>query len=121
MDNAETFAEEWAQGYGQQGQVNFDATGQVRGKFADMLPKLREAGISLREAVEFALSRLWPAGGDKTLAEVVEELRDSKKSMAERGTLREHSERAFRLRSQKIVDAFGDTLCRELTLDEAKA
>jgi integrase len=85
-----------------------------------MLPKLRERGISLREAVEFALPRIRPSGGDRTITEVIAEIKSEKLEMFRNGTLRENSEKAFRLRSQKVEDAFGVSLVRDLKLEEAK-
>jgi len=117
-------AEEWAKdqwnGYQDQGKVFFDSTSQERNEFANVLPKLRERGISLREAVEFALPRLRPSGGDRTFSEVIKEIKAEKLEMLKSGTLRENSEKAFRLRSQKVEDAFGASLVRDLTLEEAK-
>ena len=117
-------AESWAtnqwNGYQDQGKVFFDSTSQERNEFADMLPKLREHGISLREAVEFALPRIRPSGGDRTITEVIAEIKSEKLEMFRNGTLRENSEKAFRLRSQKVEDAFGASLVRDLTLEEAK-
>jgi integrase len=117
-------AEDWAKnewtGFRKDGESYFEASVAERNEFADMMPKLREAGISLREAVLFALPQLRPAGGDRTLREVVDQLRASKKGMLERKTLREHSERAFRVRSEKIIVEFGDTLVRDLTLAQVK-
>lgn len=120
QSSAETWADSQWRGYSKQGEVYFNSTTEERNDFASIMPKLRKSGISLKEAVEFALPRLKPAGGDRTFALVVEELRSSKKAMLERGTLREHSERAFRIRSEKIVDAFGQTLIRDLTLEEVR-
>lgn len=120
QSKAETWAQEQWNGAQNQGKVYFDATSAERNEFADVLPLLREKGISIREAVEFALPRLRPEGGDKTLAEIVEELRKSKVSMLSKGTLREHSERAFRIRSERIVEEFGEKLARDLTLPEVR-
>lgn len=117
-------AEGWAasqwNGYQDQGKVFFDSTSQERNEFANVLPKLRERGISLSEAVEFALPRLRPSGGDRTFSEVIKEIKAEKLEMLKSGTLRENSEKAFRLRSQKVEDAFGASLVRDLTLEEAK-
>lgn len=120
QSKAEAWAEQQWTGAQVQGEVYFEATSAERNQFADVLPLLRAKGISLREAVEFALPRLRPDGGDKSLREIVEELRVSKASMLERGTLRDHSERSFRIRSEKIIQEFGDTLARNLTLAEVK-
>jgi integrase len=121
LDAAKKFAKEQRDGKEVQGKVFFSATDRERNEFADLLPKLRDAGVTLREAVEFALPRLRPAGGDKTLSGVIEELRASKLAMLEKGTLREHSERAFRIRSEKVRVEFGDVLVRDLILDEVKS
>lgn len=117
---AEQWASEQWNGAKKQGEIYFEATSEERNEFANILPKLREAGLSLREVVEFALPRLLPEGGDRTLREIVEELRASKLRMLERNLLRERSERTFRLLSGKIVDEFGEKLVRNLTLLEVK-
>ena len=118
---AEKWAEQQWNGFKDHGKVYFDATSTERNEFADMLPLLREKGITLREAVLYALPRLRPEGGDKQLSEIVDELRTSKAAMLKRGTLREHSERTFRIVSERVVEAFGDTLARDLTLAEVKS
>jgi integrase len=118
---AEDFALHQWKGFQKQGESYFEATAAERIEFINTLPKLRKAGVSLIEAVEFALPRLRPAGGDRAFKEVIDELRESKKAMLDRGTLREHSERAFRIRTKKIVTAFGDLLVRDLTLDKTRA
>lgn len=118
LAKAKKYAKEQFDGKEVQGQMFFNATDAERNQFANMLPKLRDAGVTLQEAVEFAIPRLRPAGGDKTLSDVIEELRESKTVMLGKGTLREHSERAFRIRSEKIVVEFGEVLVRDLTLQE---
>lgn len=120
-DKAEQWASDQWKGFQKQGETFFEATTLERNEFADMLPLLREKGISLREAVMFALPRLRPEGGDKALSEIVEELRTSKAAMLKRGTLREHSERTFKIMSERVVEEFGETLARDLTLAEVKA
>jgi integrase len=121
LESARKFAKEQYDGKEVQGRVFFSAKESERNEFVDLLPLLREAGITLREAVEFALPRLRPTGGDRTLTQVIEELRASKLTMLEKGTLREHSERAFRIRSEKVLVEFGDQLVRDLMLDEVKS
>lgn len=120
-EDAELYADNQFKGFRKQGESYFNATTAERNEFANLVPKLRKAGISLTEAVEFALPRLRPAGGNRTLVEIIKELRDSKAAMLKRGTLREHSERAFRMRTRKIEDEFPRTLARDLTLDQVKA
>lgn len=113
-------AEEAWRGHQKQGEAYFEASIVERNEFVNELPKLRKAGVSLSEVVAFALPRLRPAGGDRTLAEVINEMRQSKQIQAERGSLRPHSERSFGARSQKVVDGLGDILARDLTLDNVR-
>lgn len=120
LDEAKEYAQKQYDGKEVQGKAFFDATDQERREFGEVLPMLRTAGISLRDAVHFAVPRLKPVGGDKTVEEVVEEIRADKLEMLESGVMRENSEKAFRLRSQKVVDAFGPSLVRDLILDEVK-
>ena len=118
----ESIAKKWADqqwsGHSKQGEVYFKATTEERNEFASLLPDLREAGISMTEAVRFALPRLRPPGGDKTLGEVIADMQLSKAEMLKRGVLRDRSERTFRTLSSKIADHLGDTLIRDLTLDD---
>ncbi len=99
---AEDFALHQWKGFKKQRESYFEATTAERNEFINMLPKLRKAGIGLTESIEFAIPRLVPTGGDRTFREVIAELRESKKGMLERGLLRDHSERTFRIRSEKI-------------------
>ena len=115
LDEAEQYAKKESDGAKIQGQAFFEATDQERREFADVLQKLRDSKVGLREAVEFAIPRLRPAGGDRTFSAVIEEIRQDKSEMLEDGTMRENSEKAFRIRSSKIRDAFGSLLVRDLT------
>mgnify|MGYP006079212745 CR=1 FL=1 len=114
-------AEEWAEdqwtGFSKQGEEFFRASPEERNEFANLIPKLRAAGVSLTEAIEFALPRIRPAGGDKTLSEVIAKMQASKAEMLKRKILRDRSERTFRTISNKIAEEFGSTRVRELTLD----
>jgi integrase len=118
----ESIAKKWADqqwsGHSKQGEVYFKATTEERNEFASLLPDLREAGISMTEAVRFALPRLRPPGGDKTLGEVITDMQLSKAEMLKRGVLRDRSERTFRTLSGKISDHLGESLIRDLTLDD---
>lgn len=117
-DAAEDWAADQWKGFSKQGEVYFRASTEERNEFANLLPKLRKAGVTLTEAVEFALPRIRPAGGDRTLTDVVQAMQTAKADMLTRGILRDRSERTFRTISNKITEEFGDTLVRELTLDQ---
>jgi hypothetical protein len=117
---AEDYASDQNDGKTTQGHVFFNATDSERTEFSDVLPQLRKAGVSLREAVEFAIPRLRPLGGDRTISEIVDELRASKDAMYKRDVIREDSWRSFRTRSNQVVLAFGNALARDLTLAEVR-
>ena len=58
LDGAKKFAKEQYDGKEVQGRVFFSAKDRERNEFVDLLPMLREAGITLREAVEFAFNKI---------------------------------------------------------------
>jgi integrase len=118
-------AEEWANkaflGYRKEGEGFFALSDTERREVAASLPLLREKGISISEAVQFAIKGLRPEGRTKTLREVVAELTASKAQRRERGDLRERSEQDFRHRGEKFACGFEGRLIAEITGDEIKA
>ncbi len=117
-------AEKWAsdefRGFRKQGEGYFTATSEERNELAICLPKLREHKISLTEAVEFAIKRLRPEGGERTVGEVIDEVVSSKKVRFERGDLRERSYRDFRHRAEKFQGPFEDTAVKDLSVADIK-
>lgn len=79
---------------------------------------LNEHSLSFVEAAEAAIKALRPAGGQRTLAQVLDELRQSKKSRFDRGELDARTEEDFRSRSLKIEAAMGSTLTALITGDD---
>lgn len=120
MAEAQDWADEQWLGRQTQGESFFDASEDERRQFAEVVPLLREKGIRLRDAVEFAIMRMQPAGGDKTIEEVVTEILSGKNEMLGRGILRSHSVRTFSSRSKTVVEAFGPKLMKDLTLADVK-
>jgi len=82
---------------------------------------LREHGISIAEAVQFAVKRMRPAGRTKTMRDVIEELIASKAQRFERGDLRERSFRDFRHRGEKFAAGFEARLVGEVSGEDVKA
>jgi integrase len=115
--DAERWAAEQYRGVRKQGEDYFKATESERREFTDWMPKLRESGISLAEAAAFALKRLRPEGGERSVVEAVNELVASKKLRFERGDLRERSYKDFMNRASKFADAFDELPIKELALD----
>jgi hypothetical protein len=71
---------------------------------------LKEHGLSFVECAEAAIKALRPEGGQRTVAQVLAELRASKKSRFDRGELDTRTEEDFRSRSLKIETALGAKL-----------
>ena len=78
-------------------------------------------GISLTEATAFAIKRLRPQGGERTVNEVVEELTKSKELRFKRGDLRERSYRDFRHRGLRFIAGFDGKPVKELDIDDIKS
>lgn len=117
---AQKFASQLFTGYKKQGEEYFKATDEERKEFSIGVPKLREHGITLTEAIEFAIKRLRPKGGERTIAEIAQEMIESKRIRHERGDLRERSFRDFNHRASKFADAFSETPSYDLTVEDLK-
>jgi integrase len=115
-------AEEWANneysGIRKQGEDYFKATADERRQFVEVLPVLRDKGLNLREVVDFAVPRLRPKGGEKSVETLVLEMIASKEARHQKGKLREHSVKDFRIRAKRFSAFFGDRLLRDLTASE---
>lgn len=115
---AEEYAAKEYRGSRKNGEVYFKATENERLEFGICLPKLREKGISLTEAVDFALVHLRPKGGDRTLKQVVDEMNESRKKRFERGSLRKTSYDDFLWKSNRFADSFPELPVNRLTKED---
>ena len=118
--DAELHADTVYQGSRNQGADFFALTDHQRREAVAVLPKLETAGLSLTEAVNFAIEHLRPAGGRKSMAAVAEEVVESKKMRYERGDLRERSYRDFRHRVDRFGASFTELPVYEVTVDHVK-
>jgi integrase len=82
---------------------------------AEALDLAREAGKPLLDLVRFAVERVSPAGGTRTLAEVANEMTAMKRGWFERGELRPASFRDFSQRAGRIARDLGGHPLPELT------
>jgi len=82
---------------------------------ARALALAKRTGKPLQHIVEFAVDRLCPAGGAKTLAELVAEMIEMKRGWLSRGDLRPASFRDFNARAGKIGDEIGSFPLPDLT------
>ena len=113
---AKDFALEQYNGSKNEGHEFFRITDTERRQFAYVLPQLRDAGISIEEAVNHALKTLKPQGGDRSIDQIVDELIESKRIRYERKDLRERSYRDFRHRSTAFADEFRGAMATEFQM-----
>ena len=112
---AEACADEAYSGHTKQGQDFFKPTLQDRRELITHIPALREKKLTVSEALTFALKHLLPAGRDKTLRAIADELIASKRVRYQEGHLRELSFKDFSLRAQKIAVGFEGRLASDIT------
>ena len=102
------------------GQSFFELTDAQRQEATLAFAKLSDAGLSLTEAVAYAITNLRPAGKGKTVAEVAEEVVASKKVRYERGDLRERSYRDFRHRVNRFGENFSSKMIHDVSTKAVK-
>ena len=119
--DAEKWADDTFAGCRKQGTDFFALSDDERREVAANLPELRKHGVSITEAVRFAVKHLRPEGRTKTVREVVKDLVTSKEQRFERGDLRERSYRDFRLRAERFATAFEGRIASEVSGAEIKS
>jgi integrase len=82
---------------------------------ADALKFIEPTGKPLAEVLAFAVARLCPEGGNKTLAELANEMIEIKRGWLERGDLRPKSYGDFKDRAGKIASEIGSYPLSSLT------
>jgi len=89
--------------------------------FADLMVLNSGSGKPLRAAVVLAVERLAPTGGNRTLAELADEMIEMKRGWLARGDLRNASFHDFASRAGKIRDEIGSfplpTLTKTIVFD----
>lgn len=118
LQDAKSLAEDYAKGAGVSGQSFFDLSDKDRLQATRAIQLTREHNVDLLEAVEFAIKRLRPNGGFKTVSEVVKEMQTSKRNRYEKGDLAYETFRSFRSRSDAFAEFFGDLRINELTKEQ---
>lgn len=119
--DAETWADQQFTGFRKQGQDFFALTDDERREIGANMPLLRKHGVSLSEAVRFAIKHLRPEGRGKTVRQVVDELIASKTQRFERGDLRERSHQDFCQRANRLADGLGGRIASEVSAQDIKA
>ena len=99
---AKRLAAQKYRGAKQQGESFFQLSEQERCEIVDWLPKLREAGITLPQASEFALTHLIGVNHTVTLSQFVAEFLKGKQQRLERGDIRPMTYSSFKTRSDKF-------------------
>lgn len=76
---------------------------------------MRKQEVSQLDAVKFALARMRPEGGNRTVAEVVAEILASKTARQTSGQLRPRSLKDFRVRTAKFITKYGDAPAKDVS------
>lgn len=79
---------------------------------------LKDKGLGFIEAVEFAVKRLRPEGGSRTVDDIIKDITASKKLRKEAGNLSVPTWRAWSCNSALISKQFGTRQVGEVTSDE---
>ena len=88
---------------------------QAAKQLTEAITQANRTGKPLLDVVAFAVERLCPAGGDKTLKELCDEMIEMKRGWLARGDLRVASFRDFNDRAGRIGDEIGSFPLPELT------
>lgn len=118
---AEAYAESQATTIKKHGQDFQTLSPAEMREIAAALDLLKPTGIGLLTAVEFAVRHMKPAGGDRSVNQVVGEIVDQKRRRLERGSIRPKSFEDFELRTRKFAVMFGTALVKDVSLKEIKA
>jgi site-specific recombinase XerC len=120
LAKAKEFAAKEHRGANKEGEAYFKLTTKERQEIGLKVPELREKGISITEAIDFALKRLNPAGGERLLSTAIEEFQTSKRMRHESGDLADSTLRDFICRTERLKADLGDQLIHETTADQIK-
>ncbi|EIP99510.1 phage integrase family protein [Opitutaceae bacterium TAV1] len=82
---------------------------------------LKEAGLGFVESARVAVKVLRPAGGTKTVADVVAEMVASKETRAKAKELDEGTVADFKVRAKSLTETFGTKAINLLTVDDVKS
>ncbi len=120
-EKAKRYAKSQQVGIRKEGEAYFQLTEVERREIGTMIPKLRKKRMSITYAIQYALDRA-PAGkNERTLGEVVKELRASKQERQERGKLSQHTLRTYDYQTNKLLEEIGaDTLVHEITQEQVQ-
>lgn len=119
-DDAFEWAEEQFEGYQKNG---YDFTRLSKDEYKEAViawEKVKALNLSLLDAVNFALPLIKPAGGQKKIRAVIDEIIESKRIRFERNDIREYSFNDFKLRASKFAVEFGDREIASIASTELK-
>ena len=90
------------------------------GEAVKLLLKLESEGLDAKQSVEFAIRHLKPAGGIKTLDEVIDELLRDKDLRLASKTLSEYTHHDFKVKSGRLSKSLGSIPVNEIDKDRIK-
>jgi integrase len=118
--DAKKFASKEHRGATKEGEAYFRLTAKEKKEIGIKVPELRKKGISITEAIDFALYRLKPTSGEQLLSDVVQELQQSKLTRYDKGDLAKSSLKDFNDRSSRLAKDLGDKLIHEIEVHDVK-
>lgn len=119
-EDAEDWADKQYAGYVKSGQDFSELTDKQRKEATLAVQMAEKEGFNIIEVMNFALPRMKPEGGNITVNKLVAQMLSSKESRFERGDLREHTLKDFRMRSGKFVICFEGRNVSTVTTAEIK-
>lgn len=120
LEDAESFAADQLETIRKRGQDALVLTPAERRETVAAVELLRPAGIGLLEAVEFAIKHMRPAGGERSIDQLVTEMTAMKQRWLDTKEIRARSFRDFKERATKFAETFGPQAVKSVSLEEIK-
>jgi integrase len=115
--SAEAFAEDAERGILEMGREFFLISREERLEFIRLLPRIREAGVTLEQVVNEGLPRLTSEQPKVTVRGLIDQKMEEKSWLHEEGNLRPASLADFRYRTRKLLPDWGDIRLADLDGD----
>ncbi len=120
-EEAESWAKQSLEGSTKQGHDFFELNDTERRQVSATLPVLKQHGVSLDEAVRYAVKHIRPEGRTKSAQDVIAEIVTSKEQRFKRGDLRDRSFKDFKQRTEKFALGFHGKLISEISIAEIRS
>ena len=120
IEKAKQFADKQSKGARKDGEAFFNLTTKEKQEIGIGAPKLRGKGISITEAIDYALLHLKPEGGEVLLSKAIEEFQTSKRMRHDVGDIADSTLRDFLNKSDRLKIGLGHYLVHEISAAQIK-